>query len=119
MIDYGVYLPSAAPSPRISGGTLKWCAGDTFELVLRLALTDADGCAVEIGDADTVHVRFFDGCMRPVHSFACADIADNTVTLRFDEDVTALFPRGAYSYDVCLEGARRVTLARNNPAVVE
>ena len=33
-------LPAARPSPRVEGGVLRWYAGDTFKVTLRLELQD-------------------------------------------------------------------------------
>ena len=39
---------------------------------------------------------------------------DNSVTLEFDGETTALFPEGMYFYDITADGDRRVTLAKGN-----
>ena len=51
-------LPAARPSPRVAGGVLRWYAGDTFTITLRLELQDQDGEAVTVGADDSVTVRF-------------------------------------------------------------
>lgn len=47
-------LPAARPSPRVAGGVLRWYAGDTFKVTLRLELQDQDGEAVTVGADDSV-----------------------------------------------------------------
>ena len=115
----GGKLPCAALSPRISGGTLKWYAGDTFTLYLRIDLTDGDGAAVQMGLSDRVKIAFFDRCQREVYRYTAQSLNGNTLALAFDSEISALFPAGEYTYDVYLEGARRVTLAKGNPVTVE
>ena len=46
-------LPAARPSPRVAGGVLRWYAGDTFKVTLRLELQDQDGEAVTVGADDS------------------------------------------------------------------
>ena len=115
----GVKLPTGAMSPRISGGTLKWYAGDTFTLYLRTELTDGDGEAVHVGEGEMLRVEFFDCCQREVYSYGVLSPENDTVALEFNEEVSALFPAGEYTYDVYLKGDRRVTLAKGNPVTVE
>ena len=115
----GAWIPAAAPSPRISGGTIKWYAGDTFTLNLQLALTDQDGAAVGIPMGDVVSVTFYDRCLRPVYSFADRRVTDNVLSLVFTEEVSSRFPAGEYTYDVRWDGDRRVTVARGNHVLVE
>ena len=87
-------LPAARPSPRVAGGVLRWYAGDTFKVTLRLELQDQDGEAVTVG-------------------------AGNCVTLVFDETVNAKFPQGAYRYDILYTHGDKTTLARGNCAAAE
>ena len=113
------YLPAACPGPRISGGVLKWCAGDVFDLQLRLELTDQNGEDIQIAPAHTVTFAFWDVRRKPIYQVTFGDLADNTAVLRFTEAVSSLFPRGRYTYDVIYEGAVRRTLVRGGPILVE
>ena len=112
-------LPCASLSPRISGGVLKWYAGDVFDLQVRLALTDENGEALEIESTHTVTFVFRDACRRVVYEVTFVEIEDDTVVLRFTEAVSRLFPRGSYTYDVIYKGAVRRTLVCNGPILVE
>ena len=118
-------LPAAAVSPRVENGILYWYAGDTFDLELELKLEDQDGTAVDVdGEKDGVTVCFYDERRELVASFAFGKTAegavtDNTVTLAFDAEVSALFPKGKYTYDVVYESAHRRTLVHGNLAIVE
>ena len=90
-------LPAARPSPRVAGGVLRWYAGDTFTITLRLELQDQDGEAVTVGADDSVTVRFSDEQHAPVHTFSFTGVTGNCVTLGFDETVSAKFPHGGVS----------------------
>lgn len=112
-------LPNARPSPRIVNGVLKWYEGDTFELDVELQVTDQDGETVNISDTDTVEFVFKDCRREIIKTFSFAKITDNTVTLVFDKTVSAMFPKGEYTCDVYLVGERRITLAKDDPVVVQ
>ena len=107
-------LPAARPSPRVAGGVLRWYAGDTFKVTLRLELQDQDGEAVTVGADDSVTVRFYDEQNAPVHTFSFTG-----VTVVFDETVSAKFPQGAYRYDILYTHGDKTTLARGNCAAAE
>ena len=113
------FLPGACVSPRISGGVLKWYAGDVFDLQVRLELTDENGEAVQIAPAHRVTFVFRDSRRKALYQVDCMEIEDNLVVLRFTEAVTALFPKGAYTYDVIYKGAVRRTLVSDGPILVE
>lgn len=112
-------LPVACVSPRISGGVLKWYAGDVFDLQVRLELTDENGEAIEIQPSHTVIFVFRDSRRKEFYQVVFEEIEGNTVVLRFTEAVSALFPKGKYTYDVIYKGAVRRTLASNAPILVE
>ena len=112
------YLPCVR-GPRISGGVLKWYAGDVFDLQVHLALTDESGSDITLQTEDTVTFLFRNCCREPVYELTFTDITDNIVVVRFTEPVTALFPKGEYTYDVIYCGAVRRTLAYNAPIRVE
>lgn len=107
-------IDSALPSPRIVNGIIEWYAFDTFELGLRLDLKDADGAPVSLGEGDTVRVSIRNDRGENVREFEFNSFTDNSITLVFDDTVSADFPEGLYFYDIVAEGRRRVTLARNN-----
>ena len=112
-------IPNAKVSPRIDTGVLYWYEGDTFSLVIELDLTDQDGESVIIGASDTVKIVFLNERRETVKEFSFTNVENNTVTMDFDSTVTALFPRGKYTYDVYYTAAERTTLANENEAVVE
>lgn len=107
-------LPGAEVSPRVANGCLCWYEGDTFELGIQLDVTDQDGEAVVLAPDDRVRVTFWDERRGFVQEFLFTDIQDNTVTLAFTEDISALFPEGNYSYDLRLEHGKQTTLMRRN-----
>ena len=113
------FLPGACVSPRISGGVLKWYAGDVFDLQVRLELTDQEDEMIVIAPGDTVTFVFRDSRRKALYQVDCMEIEDNTMVLRFTEAVTALFPKGTYTYDVIYKGAVRRTLVSDGPILVE
>ena len=112
-------IPGAYPSPRIDKGVLRWYEGDTFSIVLRLDLKDQDGEDVTIGTADSVSVEFLDDTRQTVHTFSFSEVTNNQITLEFDEQTTAKFGKGKYTYDIRYAHGEKTTLARDNRAFVE
>lgn len=118
-------LPTAKVSPRIENGVLYWYAGDTFTLELELSLEDQDGTALAVdSDTDDVTVEFYNDRRESVKTFSYGKTAGSTITgnvisLVFDEQVSALFPKGSYTYDVIYQSTWRRTLVRENQAVAE
>ena len=107
-------IDSALPSPRIVNGIIEWYASDTFELGLKLNLKDGDGESIVLGEGDTVKVNIRNDRGEEVKTFEFKNISDNSITLVFDAEASALFTEGTYFYDIVSEGTRRVTIARNN-----
>lgn len=114
-----INIPNAKESPRIVNGVLRWYCGDTFDLQLTLDLEDQDREPVVIQPTDKVEVVFLDRSLNEVKTFTFTEVEGNTVVMTFDEDVTALFDIGDYTYDVYYTGEERVTLAEDNKVVVE
>ena len=112
-------LPSAQMSPRIVNGVIKWYAGDTFELQVDIQLQDQDGENITIGQGESIEFAFFNRKRELVKLFLFENIENNCVTLVFDDEVTALFPAGHYTYDVYYNSAVRRTLSNDSLAVVE
>lgn len=112
-------IPNAEMSPRVVNGVIRWYVGDTFELQVNLDLKDQDGEEIIIQSGQTVEFRFLDKQLHLVKSFVFDNVENNKVILDFDEDVTALFPKGNYTYDIYYDGAKRTTLADDNKVVVE
>ena len=61
----------------MAGGVLRWYAGDTFKVTLRLELQDQDGEAVTVGADDSVTVRFYDEQNAPEHTFTFTSVTGN------------------------------------------
>ena len=123
-------LPAGRESPRIENGVLYWYAGDTFTLNLELSLEDQDGTKLTVNnETDDVTVTFYNDRRERVKAFSYGKaeegeandgaITGNVVSLVFDKNVSALFPKGSYHYDVVYQSTWRRTLARENPAVAE
>ena len=111
-------IPSAKQSPRIENGVVKWYEGDTFALQLELDIVDQDGERVILAPEDTVTAVFRNDALSVVKEFTFTDVADNTITLAFDNTCTALFPAGHYTYDIRCIGTRRTTVCSGNEAEV-
>lgn len=112
-------LPNAEQSPRVVNGVIRWYQGDTFDLDLALSLVDQDGAPITIAASHTVKVTFRDKSQNLIKEFTFSNISNNTVTLAFDAECTALFPKGQYTYDVCIAHDKRTTIANDNKVVVE
>lgn len=112
-------LPSARMSPRIINGVIKWYAGDTFELQVDITLQDQDGEDITIAQGETIEFAFFNRKRELVKSFLFEHVEHNCVTLVFDDEVTALFPAGEYTYDVYYDSTVRRTLSNDSIAIVE
>ena len=112
-------IPAAKQSPRLENGVVKWYEGDTFRLQLVLDIVDQDGEPVVIGENDTVTVSFQNDALTTVKEFTFTEVENNTVTMEFTSEVTALFPKGRYTYDVHYTGANRTTVCNDNKAEVE
>ena len=97
-------------SRRCEHSTL-WClVGDSFQLLLPIELT-RDGEHVTISDADTVSVTFVDQAGTVVVEKRYTGIKDNTITIDWDADMTAMFCRGWYSYRIRYNGENVTTIA--------
>lgn len=112
-------IPNAELSPRIVNGVVHWYEGDTFELQLQLDITDQDGEPIPITDSDTVSIVFRDRSNHDVKEFRFDHIENSIVTMVFNDEVTSLFRKGNYSYDVFFRGQERTTFANDNRVVVE
>ncbi len=111
-------LKSAAV-PRIQRGRLIWCEGDVFTYRIRITLTSL-GAAFPDHTGYTYVAEFFDKSGKDVCVITQEGGESRTFTIDFDEDTTALFPRGRYSYDVrvlCPDGTR-ISCGNDLPATV-
>lgn len=118
----GVYMAnidSAMPSPRIVNGEILWFAGDEFELSFALQLEDADEEDIVLSSGDTVTVTIYDDKKEEIKKFVFNGPTDNTVTLEFNSDVSALFEPGMYFYDIRLSGIYKTTVIKSNRMRVE
>ena len=77
-------------APRFENSTLCYYVGDTFQLLLPIELT-RDGEPVTISDADTVSVTFVEKAGTVVVEKRYTGIKDNTITIDWDADMTAMF----------------------------
>lgn len=114
-----VQLESALLSPRIQNGVICWYEGDEFSISLTLNLTDADGTDVAVQNGDTVKISFFDERKEEIKAFEFTAVENNTVTMVFNADVSALFKQGKYKYDIVLDSDNITTLAKGNDVLVE
>lgn len=115
-----IRLENAKMSPRIENGTIFWYEGDGFSLSLTLELTDADGESVDIAADDEITITFEDKRGEEIKTFEFENVENNTVTLKFTDEVTALFKAGKYKYDITIvHGGIRTTLAKGNDVIVE
>ena len=111
-------LPSALSSPRIVNGVLKWYEGDTFTLDIELELIDQDGVAIDTSGKEVL-IKFYDRYEDLVKEFSFENLQNNTVSLDFNNEISALFPQGEYHYDVHYMADNRTTIAHSNNIIVE
>ena len=107
----------ARPSPRIEDGVICWYEGDEFEIGFDLSLTDADGEPIILDDRDTVTVEIRKWRGEAIKGFSLP--GSNYITLVFDKETTALFPKGSYFYDISIDGTYRTTVVNDNRIIVE
>lgn len=115
-----IQLENAKMSPRIENGTLCWYRGDEFSFSINLVLTDTDGEIVEILPEDKITVLFEDEKGEEVKKFEFTSVSANTITLEFMDEVTALFKKRKYKYDITIDhNGITTTLAKGNDVLVE
>lgn len=117
-------VPTAKLSPRIENDkSIRWYAGDTFKLTLQILLHPSTDETVQsiipLEDGDTVLCTFKRSDKTIAHEFAFTEFEDNSVTMDFNADVTAKFPKGNYTYDITHIRDYRRTIAKSNSAIVE
>lgn len=97
-------------SPRFENSTLCYYEGDTFQLLIPIELT-RDGEPVTISEEDAVSIIFVDRAGTAVAEKHYTGIRDNTITVDWDADLTAMFQRGWYSYRIRYNGEYVTTIA--------
>ena len=115
----GQFIPSARQSPRIVNGVIYWYENDTFDIDLRFELTSQDDEIIEIAASDEIEIVFINNLDEIVKEFSFTEIEDNTIKLDIDAEVTALFPKGRYHYDIYYTAGDRVTIANDNEVIVQ
>ncbi|MBR0303056.1 MAG: hypothetical protein IJQ80_04340 [Clostridia bacterium] len=106
-------------TPRIEGGVLIFGEGDVFDFNIKLHLS---ALGEEIDDLTdyTFQASFRDAGGKLIHVFTGEGDEDLVFTLAFTSDVSAKFPAGRYSYDICISSpdGTRCTAAESVPAIV-
>lgn len=117
----------AKESPRFEGKTIKWYAGNTFHYTLTIKLVDGEsGEPLEILPEHRISVRWYDK-RSEITSFDFTNLepyGDGSeqyidVTMIFDEEKSAKFSAGKYTYCVTYYGEYTTTIAANMNAEVE
>lgn len=112
-------IQEAEESPRVANGVIYWYEGDTFTLGLELELLDGDGRAVDIQAEDTVELVTLDKRKEKVSTYSFTNVENNYIELAIDSDESRKYTKGLYSYDIYLDGERRITVANDNIIQVE
>lgn len=113
-------IPSAKLSPRVEcNGTIAWYNLDTFNLDFEIKLITEDGTQIDLEESDLLQIVFYNSSGDTVYTFSFTEFVDNTVTLEFNQEVTALFEKGRYLYKVLHFRDFRRTIAYENVAIVE
>lgn len=112
-------LPSAKQSPRISDGVIYWYENDTFDIDLQFELVTSSGEPIEITAFDEIKIIFRNSSDKVIKEFSFTGIEDNTIKLVINSAVSAMFPKGIYTYDICYKSDGRTTIANDNKVVVQ
>lgn len=104
-------------SPREENGIVYWYVNNTFTWTFSISLTDINETPLDI-TGDTVTVVFANGFDKIIHTFT--DTVENgTISIRFDETITAKFGKGMYSYRVNITHSDTRTITADGQAYVE
>jgi hypothetical protein len=109
----------AQPSPRVcEDGTIRWYAGDTFEIEFDLSFVDDFGEHVDILPTDEISICIFQNKgMSPIYETSV--IGESKLIFAVDEELTKQFPSGEYFYNVRRNSVYITTIMKRNRMVVE
>lgn len=110
-------IPHAKMSPRLVNGVIYWYEGDTFDFNLSIELKDQDGEPVEIAYDSAFEIIIRDERNNEVYREKQYGVSG--ISFNCNEDVTALFRKGKYKYDVNYYGEYKTSLAEDNIMIVE
>lgn len=110
-------IPRAKMSPRIENGIIYWYEGDTFEFNIAIELRDQDGEVVTPSDQSAFEMIVRDEKNDEI--FSEKQYGVSGFTFACDENVTALFRKGKYRYDINYYGEYKTSLAEDNRMIVE
>ena len=114
-------------SPRFEGDTLKWFAGNTFPYTLHISLVNGDtGEYIAVNPEHRIEVAFY--LKKEVaHNFVFTKLVvedvdgvpTTVITLDFNDEISAKFGVGSYTYCITYYGEYVTTIADNMKAEVE
>lgn len=115
-------------SPRFEGRTLKWYYKNTFPYSMTIELVDSETLQpIDLGGDDRIDVCFFDKRDNPIHTFTFNNLTPYEIggkqyieiVLDFNDEVSAKFAVGKYTYCTTYYGERTSTIWANAEAEVE
>lgn len=109
----------AQPSPRVcEDGTIRWYAGDTFEIEFDLSFVDDSGERVDVLPSDEISICFFQNKgMSAIYEMKV--VGSSKIVFAVDEELTKQFPCGEYFYNVRRNSVYITTIMKRNRIVVE
>lgn len=110
---------TARLTPRFENGRLYFYEGNTFTLAIEIELKMTSGESFPIESNSKIYCNFYDETDTEIATKTFSNITNSRITLDFDKDFVAKFPKGKYFYDIIYDGSCRVTLADHNQIIVE
>ena len=111
-------LKCAKNSPRVcEDGSIRWYAGDTFNLEFDITFTDDDDNILEIKPTDKITICFRDAYGKLV--FESETVGTNILNVNIDAETTQKFKQGIYTCCIRLCSNFVTTVIRKNKVVVE
>lgn len=99
------------PSPRFECDTLCYFEGDTFYLELPDIELESDGIPINIGPEDEISITFVDRMGKTVAERRYTGIENNSIIIEWDQELTACFQKGTYTYRIRYNGQRVLTVS--------
>ena len=110
-------IPSAYESPRIENGSVRFYAGDTFEIDLKMEITDNNGLPVTLSANDTIDIVLTScrGEELLTLQYNGSDLDGSVLTIQVDSELSAKIPAGRHKYDIYLthDGDRTTVVCGN------
>lgn len=109
----------AEPSPRIcEDGTIRWYAGDTFEIEFDLSFVDENDEPIAVQESDEISICFFQNKgLSKIYEKKV--VGTSKLIFAVDEELTKKFPSGEYFYNVRRNSVYITTIMKRNRILVD